>query len=141
MSYQYSALILLETMECGGCGIVFAVPQDWKQKKVETHGSFACPNGCSRKFTSKTEAEKIQDQLDREKREAASLRERAVAAERAQQKAERSITRLKKRSAAGVCPCCNRTFKELAEHMKSKHKEFRALVGLEPKKQLQENVL
>lgn len=25
---------------------------------------------------------------------------------------------------AGMCPCCRRTFKQLAEHMKSKHPDF-----------------
>lgn len=30
-------------------------------------------------------------------------------------------TRLKNRAKAGVCPCCNRTFKQLAAHMKTQH--------------------
>lgn len=33
-------------------------------------------------------------------------------------------TRIKKRIAAGVCPCCNRTFQNLARHMENKHKEY-----------------
>jgi chemotaxis response regulator CheB len=34
------------------------------------------------------------------------------------------LTKTKKRVANGVCPCCNRTFKQLARHMKAKHPEF-----------------
>lgn len=31
------------------------------------------------------------------------------------------VTRIKNRVGHGVCPCCNRTFSDLARHMKSKH--------------------
>jgi hypothetical protein len=49
---------------------------------------------------------------------------------------ERQATkRLKQRVAAGVCPCCNRTFTNLAEHMAGQHAEFQLEAGLH-KKQL-----
>lgn len=32
-----------------------------------------------------------------------------------------AATRLKNRAKAGVCPCCNRTFQNLARHMASQH--------------------
>jgi hypothetical protein len=98
--------------------------------KMET--CFRCHN------YAETELSILRKQMEREQREAATLRERAIVAETAQRKAENSIKRLKKRSAAGVCPCCNRTFKELANHMKSKHAQFRQLQGLEAPKQLSE---
>ena len=31
---------------------------------------------------------------------------------------------VKARVAHGVCPCCNRTFKQLARHMKTKHPDY-----------------
>jgi hypothetical protein len=34
--------------------------------------------------------------------------------------------RLKRRAAAGTCPCCNRTFRQLTAHIKNKHPEFMA---------------
>lgn len=34
-------------------------------------------------------------------------------------------TRLKNRAAHGVCPCCNRTFQQLARHMSAKHPDFK----------------
>ncbi len=34
------------------------------------------------------------------------------------------MTKVKKRAANGVCPCCNRTFSDLARHMKAKHPDF-----------------
>lgn len=35
--------------------------------------------------------------------------------------AAREAERLRRRTAAGVCPCCNRSFVQLARHMKTKH--------------------
>jgi hypothetical protein len=46
---------------------------------------------------------------------------RANAAEQARLKAERKTKRIEKRIHAGVCPCCNRTFQNLARHMNTKH--------------------
>ncbi|HYC31767.1 MAG TPA: hypothetical protein VEB59_05720, partial [Gemmatimonadales bacterium] len=31
------------------------------------------------------------------------------------------VTKIKRRVAGGVCPCCNRTFSDLARHMSGKH--------------------
>lgn len=31
---------------------------------------------------------------------------------------------LRNRAAAGVCPCCNRTFEQLGRHMTTKHPEY-----------------
>lgn len=36
------------------------------------------------------------------------------------------LVRTKKRIGAGTCPCCNRTFQQLARHMKSQHPEYAA---------------
>lgn len=35
-----------------------------------------------------------------------------------------ATTRLKNRVKMGICPCCHRTFKQLAAHMKKKHPGF-----------------
>jgi hypothetical protein len=35
------------------------------------------------------------------------------------------MTRIKKRVAAGVCPCCNRSFKDLARHMAGQHPDYK----------------
>jgi hypothetical protein len=34
------------------------------------------------------------------------------------------VTRIKNRVGHGVCPCCNRTFGDLARHMASKHADY-----------------
>lgn len=34
------------------------------------------------------------------------------------------VTRLKRRAANGVCPCCTRTFADLKRHMANQHPDF-----------------
>jgi hypothetical protein len=55
-----------------------------------------------------------------------SERELREAAERSAAAAKGNVTKLRKRAAAGVCPCCNRTFLALQKHMAHKHPDFRA---------------
>ena len=47
----------LVVRECGGCGILFALPADYEAELIRTHGGFCCPRGCHRVFTGETEAE------------------------------------------------------------------------------------
>jgi hypothetical protein len=140
MSFRYSDSIVLKTIQCYSCAITFAVPEEWDTNRRNDHESFTCPNGHAQSYLAQSDAEKYKAALEREQREAATLRERAVVAERAQRRAEQAINRHKKRAAAGVCPCCNRTVSQLAAHMKSKHAEFMELQGLTPHKQLPEKV-
>lgn len=46
-------------------------------------------------------------------------------AERSASTYKGKVTRLKNRAAAGVCPCCTRTFQNLANHMKHQHPDFK----------------
>lgn len=125
--------------ECCNCHMIFLVTRGFHQAMKDRGAFFHCPAGHRQHYTKTTVQEK-QEQLEREQRAAASLRENLVAAQRAQQKAERALTRHKKRAAAGICPCCNRTVSQLAAHMKSKHGDFMQLQGLTPPKQLPEKV-
>lgn len=64
-----------------------------------------------------------------ERREAAERRVQATrdllyAEERSHAATRGHLTRTKKRGGHGVCPCCNRTFQQLARHMKSKHPDY-----------------
>jgi hypothetical protein len=140
MTVTFSETVVLAKEECCNCGITFALPKSYQDRLRENHGWFYCPAGHSQHYTGESEAQKARRLLEAEQRAAASLRENMVAAQRSRDKAEKSLVRLKKRTAAGVCPCCSRTVHQLAEHMKSKHKEFLALNGLAPAKQLAEKV-
>lgn len=140
MSFQYSETVTLQTLVCYSCGMVFAVPEPWQQNRQDDHQSFWCPNGHAQSYKDKSEAERYKDMLEKEQRRNAPLRENMIAAQKALDRAEKALARHKKRSAAGVCPCCNRTVKQLAEHMQSKHADFMELQGLSARKQLPEKV-
>lgn len=62
--------------------------------------------------------------LERRAREAADTE--ALLARRSAAAARGRITKLKNRVGNGVCPCCNRTFGNLARHMHTQHPTFKA---------------
>lgn len=94
--------------------------------------SFYCAYGHEQHYASgPTEEDKLRLERDRLKQNAAfeaDLRrqetERADAAQRRVTAMKGQVTRLKKRAAAGVCPCCNRQFTDLQRHMAAKHAGF-----------------
>lgn len=119
-----------ETIYCYKCGIPFAVPSNIRRRWVDSGDSFYCPSGHSQCYTEST-VQRLKKQLQQEKKfkewakqDAINARDEArFQANRARaQKAAK--TRIKNRIAAGVCPCCNRTFKNLARHMTSQHPDF-----------------
>lgn len=94
--------------------------------------TFRCLWGHEQHFPlGKSEAEKLQDELDRERRRRQSAEQNIEWESQQRKQAERSAvaykgqaTRLRNRAKAGVCPCCKRTVSQLAKHMASKHPEF-----------------
>lgn len=125
---QYGKVIAGETMSftqliCGGCGIPFYIPTHRYNTLVETKGSFHCPNGCSRSFIGKTKAEILQEQLDKTKAQAL-LKEQELQNQFLDELGKNlKLTKQLKRIHKGVCPCCNRSFTNLRQHMATKHPE------------------
>jgi DNA-binding XRE family transcriptional regulator len=109
------------TVKCGGCGVRFAFERSYYEKRLEDHKTFHCPNGCVRHFTGKSEAERLREEVERQKqmREAEEARRHRIEQERDQ--IQRAHTRMRKRVMNGVCPCCNRTFQNLMQHMQTEH--------------------
>lgn len=114
------------------CGMPFAMPTDFYRARSSSPGSaFFCPRGHGQHYTGETEEAKLRRQLESERNNSAFWRERKdeterrLAAQRAQTtRAKNEAKRIKGRIAAGVCPCCNRTFKQLTAHMKAKHPDY-----------------
>lgn len=120
---------------CAMCAIVFYVPQGFDDARRRDGLYFFCPNGHRLSF-GETEADKLRRERDRLKQDAARLEEEARLAwntatvELARAKrAEAEVRRVTKRATAAVCPCCNRSFSQLARHMKTKHPDVVALPG------------
>lgn len=123
-------IMTLEICTCGECGIAFGMPERYMRERREDGKTFYCPNGHPRVFR--------EPEIERLKKEVAAA-ERKVTQYQNWYKAEQSdhqhtrnrlsatkgvVTKTKKRIANGVCPCCNRTFKQLAAHMKNQHPEY-----------------
>ncbi len=108
----------------GECGISFAVPVWWYTGKTRTHTTFYCPNGHRQSFIEESDVDKARRERDIARQQVARAEQEAAAARRQVVQAQRETKRLKKRAAAGTCPCCQRTVLQMARHMKTKHPGF-----------------
>ena len=87
-------------------------------------GHIYCPLGHKPVWGDKSRVDELEGKLALERSNSAFWREREAAAER-RVSAQRGVTtKLKKRIAAGVCPCCKRTFQDVSRHMKGQHPDF-----------------
>jgi hypothetical protein len=117
----------LETQTCGACGIEFAAPKSFFDERRKDHKkNWYCPNGHARIFTGETEAERLARELEAERNAAARLRADLGAKTKSVIALRGQVTKSRKRAAAGVCPCCKRTFRQLAAHMGMKHPDYAA---------------
>lgn len=106
-----------ENEECIKCGVPFAIPHYFKENKMRTHELFYCPNGHGQYYSGKNAEEKLKDEIT-------SLQERLNNTLTRENELRVINDKLQKRIGAGVCPCCKRTFKQLANHMKHKHPDY-----------------
>lgn len=114
---------------CPKCGIEYAAPAEFMNEcRKDPKMFFHCPNGHSRHFA-ESEADKLRQERDRLKQQAARLEDEINLTRVRAEKAEAATKRLKKRTSAGTCPCCQRTFSNMAEHMKHQHPAFVAEGG------------
>lgn len=110
---------------CISCGVAFTVPQVVADKQRQDGGYHTCPNGHSQGWgKGQTENDLIRQERDRLKQRTARLEEEAIAAQRQLEAERKKTAHLKKRAAAGVCPCCNRAVRQMALHMKTKHPNY-----------------
>lgn len=110
--------------QCGTCAVWHTVPEIIYNSYRAEGGFWHCPNGHQRGFRKgedEIKQEEIRRERDRLKQDAARLEgELAMQRNRADE-AEKRVVQIRRRAAAGVCPCCNRTFLNVQRHMKTKH--------------------
>ena len=118
----------LTTCTCYKCGITFAAPEHFFEKRHQDHATFYCPNGHPQHFSAKTPEQRRIECLESD---ISWLQRRRAEEERTRKCAERRVRKLTKEkeraeasAAAGACPCCHRNFKQLRRHMRAKHPEF-----------------
>lgn len=121
--------IKIVTEVCIKCGVIFGLTGDYQQRRRWDHETFYCPSGHAQMYPAKNQVEKLAEELEQERRrridEVEAARVRADFAEAAKKKAESELARVTKRAHAGVCPCCKRSFANVARHMQTKHKDLK----------------
>lgn len=86
---------------------------------------FYCSYGHKQHFSQgETEETRLRRELNNQRQQNARLEDAAREARALAEKAERATKRLKKRAAAGSCPCCQRSFGNMAEHMRHQHPDW-----------------
>ena len=105
--------------QCGCCGILYVVPEKVHEHHADHGGYSSCSNGHQWGWSEgRLQRDALRQERDRLKQENARLEDERVAAVREAHEIKKKYL---KRAAAGVCPCCNRTFLDLQRHMKTKH--------------------
>ena len=85
---------------------------------------FYCPAGHRQYYAGKTEEEKLRRKLAQTQSDLKAEQGRVAILKEQRDKVKRSHMRMRERVKNGVCPCCTRSFDNLARHMKTKHPEF-----------------
>lgn len=122
--------LVVKTCPIEGCGVVYGVEADADRIRHERGGGWFCTNGHSLIYI-KTKVQQLEEQLESQKRltqyaenRATSANARATSIERSRRAIRGVLTRTAKRVAAGVCPCCNRSFGNLSRHMTGQHPDY-----------------
>lgn len=112
------------------CGTSHAVPSDLRDYQLRQFDrgaepvSIYCPLGHSHIPSGEPRAALLERQLEASRRRAQAERELRQDTERRLSAQKGATTRARKRAAAAVCPCCNRSFVQLRRHMAAKHPDY-----------------
>lgn len=112
------------------CGIRHAIPQElydnqhsqWEDGR--TQRVIYCPLGHSYTIAGEGEAERLRRRLEQEEARRARTAAARDQAEASAWAYKGVATKARKRAAAALCPCCNRSFVQLRRHMEAKHPDF-----------------
>ena len=128
----------LVVQTCINCGVRFAMDEAYNNRKLDDHTDFCCPNGHQQHYTGEREVDRLRKETENLRMQLANSRSWAQAETQRTEEARRQAaaargvaTKMRKqrdkiqaRVKHGVCPCCKRTFKQLAAHMKGKHPNY-----------------
>ena len=130
---RYETSLVLET--CCNCGVPFGLSGELYDSLQESGNTFYCPNGHSQIYTKRKNLE--QQLADTEAKLASEREAHEWYAKAYQDKRDKlketknslratkaAHTRTKNRIKNGVCPCCNRQFVNLHQHMKNQHPDY-----------------
>lgn len=125
----FTAVTTFEIVHCYKCGMAFGIPQDFQERRCSDKQSFYCPAGHPQAYVGPSDrdrAQKLAGQLDMERTRRQQAEKVADYATRSRKAVSTRLKKVKARVGHGVCPCCNRTFKALADHMATQHPTYAA---------------
>lgn len=119
----YTKTVTMITEVCCNCGVLFGIPSDFRDDVRRTKQTFYCPNGHGQSYTKSTYEIEI-EKLKRDKEQLEGSLSNVVAGKIQLEKQLKKSNRELKRVKNGVCPCCNRSFQNLHNHIKNQHPEY-----------------
>ena len=108
-----------------GCGHRVYLTDDFIERRKRDHKSFYCTVcGENRHWPQKSDLEALRGRLASTQDMLDTARQQRDHAEHRRRGEKAAKTRIKNRIANGVCPCCQRSFKDLHRHMQNKHPDY-----------------
>lgn len=132
LAHQFVGLDSGQRITCYRCETQFIIPTDLYRARKIDHHSFWCPLGHEQHFPEgKTKEERLRERVEMAERDARFWRDQKQSEARRHAATKGQVTKLKNRAKAGVCPCCDRSFVQLARHIATKHPDFQAAANSE----------
>ncbi len=125
MSTNYVAGVQLWTCSCGECGGVYAITERHRKQCQEKGKGWTCPY-CETNwgYFGQTESQRLRKELESAHRELDQALSEASEQRQKNKQVTRSYQRVRERISAGVCPCCDEIFENVASHMASEHPKY-----------------
>jgi hypothetical protein len=122
----FNLRISLEKIDCPSCAAVYALNEDFINRRRKDGIGWVCPYcKAGTTFGGDSENERLKKQLAEEQARKTRALDEANRLRADVLTTSREVERLKQRAANGVCPCCTRTFSNVAQHIKEKHPQYR----------------
>lgn len=124
MTTTYTYMGTLAIIECAGCHMDFGITPAFVRRRRADHKTFWCPAGCSNHYPGESALERAQRERDAARAKATAVEDQLQAARDDAEQVRRTLVRERARFAAGVCPCCDRSFVEVRRHIETKHPDY-----------------
>ena len=123
-------LTTLEPIECCSCSMLFALPEEFAQRRRRDHEWWYCPQGHRQHWSQKSDVELERTRRIRAEQGESQALEREHIAIQQRETARRSAaaikghrTKILRRLAAGMCPIesCTEQFTAIGKHVLAEH--------------------
>ena len=121
----------LKVIQCGECGGVYALNKNYVDQKWTKGGYWTCPYCKCLWGYGESEIDRIKKELTHANNDSKLFSNRLAREKASHEQTQMSLrahkaakTRIKNRISKGICPCCNRYFKNLHKHIEMQHPDY-----------------